>query len=67
MKITQRELNSAKAWLNDFAPVNDAYNLAKFKLSAHDANKIITAAKRACGMEYHRATLKEVNNELKGL
>ena len=59
--------NAPKDWLNDFAPVNDSYNMAKFKLCAQDANKIITAAKRAAGIEYYHATLKQVNRELEGL
>ena len=66
--IKANELKAiAIAWLNDFAPVNDSYNMAKFKLCAKDANKIIAAAKRAMGMKYYHATLNQVNSELEGL
>jgi hypothetical protein len=66
MKITQKQLNAARAWLKDFAPINDDYNLSKYKMTSQDLNKIIANARQASGNPY-TATLAQVNNQLRGL
>ena len=67
MKITGKQLGAMKVWQKDFAPINDAYNLQKYKMTAKQMQAIYNAARDAKGFEWYSATVSEINRMLENV